>query len=344
MAATSTGTPGALEAAQHYNDDWRGWPVRPHDQPHPVRGSFLDPRPDRVLGATYHNGVDVAVRDDRPEPGAPPRRTHRVYAIEGGRVEEASKPGVRGLVDIGHFRYEHVDARVQVGERIEPGQPIGWTCFDTWHVHLGERLITPDGRKHWINPLRMGGKVQPTVDHAYPKIAEIRYYTPADPAWALRRIGNVVRLPDAGRRLDVRHLSGTVDVRVRASDPQSFLGWFNEQPWLAAPNDPFRLSLTLVHLDSGRIVERRDVFRSAQYLTMPASQHYAPGTEQNLPANACLRHHETDSCAGIYWFRLYPAPYWNTARLPNGRYRIRVRVWDSKGNTSKRDSDLTISN
>ena len=118
MAATSTGTPGALEAAQHYNDDWRGWPVRPHDQPHPVRGSFLDPRPDRVLGATYHNGVDIAVRDDRPEPGAPPRRTHRVYAIEGGRVEEASKPGVRGLVDIGHFRYER-------------NQPAAWT-YPVW--------------------------------------------------------------------------------------------------------------------------------------------------------------------------------------------------------------------
>ena len=344
MAALAKGTPGALEASQHYNDDWHGWPVTPHDQQHPVRGSFLDPRPDKALGAIYHNGVDVAVRDDRPEPGAPKQRTHRVYAIEGGRVEKATKPGIRGLVDIGHFRYEHVDARVAVGDRIAPGQPIGWTCYGTWHVHLGERLVTADGRSHWINALRPGGKVVPYVDHAYPTIAEIAYFTPADPRWGLRRVGNVVRLPEAGRRLDPKRLSGAVDVRVRASDPQSFVGWFADLPWLAAPHHPFRISLTVVHLDSGEIVERRDVFRSAQYLTMPAGQHYAPGTEQNLPANGCLRHHATDSCAGVYWFRLYRDPYWNTRQLANGRFRLRVRAWDAKGNTSKRDSDVTIVN
>src|SRR3954468_4730601 len=143
MAATAARTPGALEAAQHYNDDWRGWPVSPHDQPHPVRGSFLDPRPERVLGATYHNGVDVAVRDDRPEPGAPPKRTHRVFAIEGGHVTQTTPRGVRGLVDVGHFRYERVDSRVEVGQAISPGDFLGWTCFDTWHVHVGEFVFLP---------------------------------------------------------------------------------------------------------------------------------------------------------------------------------------------------------
>jgi hypothetical protein len=344
MADGGTPVPGALEAAQRYNDAWRGWPVRPHDQPHPVRGSFLDPRPDKTLGATYHNGVDVAVRDDRPERGAPRGRTHRVYAIEGGRVDAASRPGVRGLVDVGHFRYEHVDARVRVGERVEPGTPIGWTCFGTWHVHLGERLVAADGRTHWINALRPGGKVRPVVDHADPEIAEIRYYTPATPQWGRRRVGHVVRLPPAGRRLDKRRLSGVVDVRVRAHDPQSFIGWFSELPWLAAPHHPFRLSVTVVHLDSGELVERRDVFRSEQYLRLPANQHYAPGTAQNLPANGCQRHHLTVPCRGTYWFRLFPAPYWDTTRLANGRYRLRVRVWDTKANSARADSELTIRN
>ena len=56
---------------QRYNDAFRGWPVRPHDRQHPIRGSFLDPRPDPALGAVYHTGVDIAVRDDRPERAAP---------------------------------------------------------------------------------------------------------------------------------------------------------------------------------------------------------------------------------------------------------------------------------
>ena len=78
---------------QRYNDDFRGWPVSPQHQQHPVRGTFLDPRPDPTFGAIYHTGVDVAVRDDRPEQGAPAGRTHRVFAIEGGVVESACAPG-----------------------------------------------------------------------------------------------------------------------------------------------------------------------------------------------------------------------------------------------------------
>ncbi len=325
-------------------DTWRGWPVRPHDEQHPIRGAFLDPRPDRVHGATFHNGVDIAVRDDRPEPGAPHARTHRVYAIEGGRVEAASRPGVRGLVDVGPFRYEHVDALVRKGERVEAGQPIGWTCEGTWHVHLGERAVGADGRPRWINPLRRDGKLHPYVDRADPRIHEIRYYTPATPHWGLRRRGNVVRLPPAGRRLDNDRLSGKVDVRVHADDPQSFIGWFADLPWLAAPHHPYRLALELVHLGSGEVVDEREVFRSDRFPAVPIGQHFAPGTDQNLPANGCLRLHRTVRCDGVYWFRLFADPYWDTTRFVNGRYRLRVRAWDIAGNSVKLDSNLTIRN
>src|SRR5436190_2870572 len=327
----------AADANEVQSDAWRGWPVRPHNEQHPIRGSFLDPRPDRVLGATYHYGVDIAVRDDRPEAGAPHQRTHRVYAIEAGRVETASKPGVRGLVDIGRFRYEHVDALVRRDELVEVGQPIGWTCEGTWHVHLGEHLDGPDGRRRWINPLRPDGKLHPYVDRADPTIHEIRYCTPASPKWGLRRRGNVVRLPPAGRRLNKDRLAGTVDVRVHADDPQSFIGWFADLPWLAAPHHPFRLALEIVHLGSGELVDQREVFRSDHFPTLPAGQHYAPGTDQNLPANGCMRLHRTVRCDGIYWFRLFPEPYWDTRRLANGRYRLRVRAWDVAGNSAKTD-------
>jgi hypothetical protein len=336
--------PGKLNELQSYNDAWRGWPVLPLAQQHPIRGSFLDPRPDAKLGAIYHTGVDVAVRDDRPESGAPPGRTHRVFAIEGGRVLQATSRGVCGRARIGHFGYGHIDSLVEPGQLVRAGQQIGWTCQGYWHVHLSEFIFTDDGRRLVVNPLRRGGKLHPYVDRVKPEIHGIRCYAPATPRWS-RRVGvGVARLPQAGRRLDRRRLSGTVDVRVRVSDPQSFVGWFRDVPQLAAPHHPFRMAVTIVHLRSGRIVERREVFRAEQLLEMPAGQHYAPGTEQNLPAKACMRFHRTLRCDGIYWFRVFPGTYWNTARHPNGRYRLRIRAWDTAGNVAKADTEVTIRN
>ena len=336
--------PGRLDVPQTYNDGWRGWPVRPHDRPHPIRGSFLDPRPDPVRGAVYHDGVDIGVRDDRPERGAPQGRTHRVYAIEGGRVTAATPRGVRGLVDAGHFRYEHVDALVRVGETVEPGDPVGWTTFDSWHVHLGEFVFLPDGGRIIVNPLRPGGKLRPYVDEAPPDLRELRYYTPVTATWRRRPGTTVALLPQAGTRLAKTALRGVVDVRVRLADPQSFIGWFADLPWLAAPHHPFRLAVTVTRVADGRVVLDRDVFRSERMLELPAGQHYAPGTDQNLPANACMRLHRTMRCDGVYWFRVFPRPYWDTRRLANGRYRLRIRAWDVAGNVASAEPVVTIAN
>ena len=43
--------PGKLNVDQTYNDDYRGWPVAPVHEPHPIRGAFMDLRPDPELGA-----------------------------------------------------------------------------------------------------------------------------------------------------------------------------------------------------------------------------------------------------------------------------------------------------
>jgi hypothetical protein len=337
-------TPGKLEVQQVYNDTFRGWPVKPRNRQHPIRGSFLDPRPDPERGAIYHDGVDIAVRDDRPERGAPPGRTHRVFAIEGGPVTFASPVGTRGSVHVGHFRYGHVDAVVQVGEVVVPGQHIAWTCKDDWHVHLGESIFAGNGERIVVNPLRPGGKLHPFVDRAAPLIREIRFYEPATPGWARRPNTSVARLPPAGERLSRDALAGPVDVRVRVSDPQSFIGWFRELPWLAAPHHPFRIDVKIVNVSSSRVVRRREVFRAEQLLGVPAGRHFAPGTEQNLPANGCMRLHSSARCDGVYWFRLFPVRYWDTTRLPDGRYRLEVSVWDVAGNRTRADVVVTIAN
>ena len=336
--------PGKLDVVQVYNDAWRGWPVRPHNRQHPIRGSFLDPRPDQDRGAVYHDGVDIAVRDDRPESGAPTGRTHRVYAVEGGPVFLATPRGVRGFARIGHFGYGHIDALVLPGEIVTPGQHIGWTCQGDWHVHLSEFVFTSGGGQFAVNPLRREGKLHPYVDRAAPAIREIRFYTPATPAWGRRPNTSVARLPPAGQRLNRDRLFGRVDVRVRVSDPQTFIGWFVELPWLAAPHHPFRVAVSIARLPSGRVVRRREVFRAEQLIDLPAGSHFAPGTEQNLPANGCMNLHRSVRCDGVYWFRLFPLRYWDTTRLPDGRYRLRVRVWDVAGNMAREDVEVRIAN
>jgi hypothetical protein len=335
--------PGKLEVEQVYNDSFRGWPLRPQHRQHPIRGSFLDPRPDPESGAIYHDGVDIGVRDDRPERGAPPNRTHRVFAIEGGPVTFATPPGTRGAVHVGHFRYGHVDAVVGVGEIVAPGQHIAWSCEGDWHVHLGESIFTGGGRVV-VNPLRPGGKLHPFVDRAAPEIREIRFFTPATPDWARRPSTSVARLPPAGQRIARDRLFGRVDVRVRLNDPQSFIGWFAELPWLAAPHHPFRLAVRIVDGDTERVVRRREVFRAEKLLGMPAGRHYAPGTDQNLPAKGCMRLHASVRCDGVYWFRLFPLRFWDTTELADGRYRLEVRAWDVAGNLARESVEIRIAN
>jgi hypothetical protein len=337
-------TPGKLTVPQVYNDTFRGWPVRPKNRQHPIRGSFLDPRPDPERGAIYHDGVDIAVRDDRPERGAPSGRTHRVFAIEGGPVFFATPRGTRGAVHVGHFRYGHVEAVVQVGEIVAPGQHIAWTCHGDWHVHLGESIFTANGGRIVVNPLRPGGKLHPFVDRAAPEIREIRFFRPATPDWARRPNTSVARLPPAGKRLSRDALSGLVDVRVRVNDPQTFIGWFEELPWLAAPHHAFRLAVTIADAATGRVVRRREVFRAEQLIGLSAGRHFAPGTEQNLPANGCMRLHASVRCDGVYWFRLFPLRYWDTTKLPDGRYRLEVRASDVAGNQARASVVVTIAN
>jgi hypothetical protein len=208
VTANANAVPGALEAAQHYNDGWRGWPVRPHDEQHPVRGSFLDPRPDKTLGATYHSGVDVA-RPRRP-------------------------------------------ARVRCACRPDAPRP--------------SRFATSEIRKGWCGAASHGRSSNQPVNDCGSLARDL-----AEPVGAGTAVGRVVAQATVRRQVLLR---------------------------------PRRVVLAGGH---------RQVLRRAEDV---ASQDDGAAAE----------------------------PYWDTTRLANGRYRLRVRVWDATGHTSKRDSDVTIAN
>ncbi len=339
---------------RRYADDYRGWPVAPRTRQHPVRGSFLDPR----SGLGYHHGIDIAVRDDRPEPGAPPGRTHRVYAIEGGRVRQALRglgPWKEGVIRLGHFGYGHVDPVVAEGDQVEPGQMIGWTTEKEWHVHLSEWHL-PGGdwdRRVPVNPLDRAGKLAPYADTAPPVIHDIRFTTPSDPGW---RVGNGRAIfRRGGSTIEPTRLAGLVDVRARIEDPVSVRGWFRDVPVLETAHHPDRVNVKLVRLEDGKVVVDREVFRCDVTLgsearavgrsPIPFSNHYAPGTKQNLRANTAVPRGLPGQ--GELWFRLFARPrslYWDTTTVRNGPYRLTVRAWDVAGNRADASVDALVQN
>jgi hypothetical protein len=337
-----------------YADDYRGWPVAPRKRQHPVRGSWLDPR----RRALYHPGIDISVRDDRPERGAPPGRTHRVYAIEGGLVWRVIKPRRstdEGIVRIGHFGYGHVLPVVELGQKVEPGQLIGWTTLGEWHVHLTEWRFP--GRKRDlgipVNPLDREGKIAPYQDTARPVIREIRFHGPADSPWRTKD-GSAVFSP-GGASLDPSRLSGLVDVRAHILDRQSFRGWIRDVPLLETDHHPARVHLAVDRAADGKRVVDRDVFSSdvwpgpenARRDQISISHHYAPGTRQNLRAATAFRLDRQGR--GELWFRLFAGPrrkscYWDTTAFRDGPYRLAVTAWDLVGNHTAESIDVIIAN
>jgi hypothetical protein len=363
--------PGSISQPYVYTDTAVGWPVSPINEQHPIRGSFLDPRPGNVSTGGdpgYHIGIDINVKDDQVETGAPSSRSHRVYAVEGGVASipdsQADANCIDRKVTIGHFEYWHTDTInvINNGNQIQPGQMIGWTCKGNWHVHLSEDMFI-NGQWMYVNPLHSGMKLQPFTDTAAPVIHALRFYTPAMPSWSL--VNSAVTSPDAGTQLDPTNLSGQVDVRAWIDDPQSYLGFFLDSltcststssgpcSVLYAPHHPYRVHLTVTPQGSTTPVIDRDVFRADAFLgspsptaPIPIDYHYAPGTKQNLGADPCLRNQPIE-CKGVYWLRLFAtssSAYWDTTQYANGQYQIDVTAWDVVGNQTAASALVSLNN
>jgi murein DD-endopeptidase MepM/ murein hydrolase activator NlpD len=326
---------------------WQGWPLWPLHKQHPIRGGFLDPRGSH-LRPIFHDGIDIAVRDDRPERGHPPDRTHRVYAVASGTVSVA--PNVDQVkcnyrtVRVGNWGYGHVDpvGTVADGEHVEAGQQIGWSCRTLWHVHLGY-WTTVAGRQVYVNPLR-SGVLEPYVDTAKPKIGGIRF-TPPSPsvAWA-SFVGSIESSLDVVP-LDPSNLRGVVDVSASVSDPQSFRGWLAKFPRLRANQVPYSIRVSLTSDADGDRVLAATVFDGGAVPSDPSLDGaiFAAGTRENLPTWYCLNYPNV-YCAGAYWFHLFGSGGWDTRTVPNGRYRLCVDAYDAVLNHARSCVSVTVAN
>jgi hypothetical protein len=137
-----------------------GWPLKPFDRQHVVRGGFDDPREhvglDGSSSAGFHFGIDVQAADGTA-----------VYAVAPGRARvhglTVAVAGSGGR----EFSYWHVVPAVATGRLVRRHQLVGHVAAGWGHVHLAERL----GRRY-VNPLRPGA-LEPYVDRTAPRVDAI---------------------------------------------------------------------------------------------------------------------------------------------------------------------------
>jgi len=226
-----------------------GWPVRPFDRQHPVRGFFGDPRIGSGGGTSFHFGIDVSVPDGTPVYAVTPGTAH--LNVAGGPQNIAvTSPGVT-------HGYWHVQPTVRHGQQVARHALLGHVAAPQGHVHFAER--TPDGP--YLNPLRPGA-LAPFVKEHPPTVDRI--------------------VADRnGLALDVKALTGVVDLIAEAHDvtPIPPLA-----PYTQMPVTPALVRWRLV-AHATEVVPWRTTadFRTALPDNSLYHKVYAPGTTQNHP-------------------------------------------------------------
>ncbi len=277
-----------------------GWPVKPFDRAHPIRGAFGDPRTvfdgassaKTVLAAdgrfSFHHGVDISAPDATP-----------VYAVASGTVVRTH--GNRVTVDCGNgriFEYWHLEPATRVGRHAEAGKTLlGYIQEKREHVHL--RHIEA-GRS--VNPVA-GNRLTPYSDSTVPEVLRI----------SARRDGH--RIAFVARAVDMPSLP----VPGR---------------WHGFPVTP-ALVTWRIQTRGGRVVVPTRVARDVRE-TIPSGDQFwttfARGSHQNWPV---FTDGKARGMTGRYVFRL-TSGWLDTRGLADGRYVLVVVAQDTEGNRDVR--------
>jgi murein DD-endopeptidase MepM/ murein hydrolase activator NlpD len=229
-----------------------------------------------------------------------------VYAVADG-VARLQPDAVAVVADTGDrtFSYWHVNATVADLTHVSAGEQIATIKPGFGHVHFTEIHA---GR--YVNPLRPGG-IAPYVDSTSPTVVSL-----------FAAVGT--------RKLSLDSLHGAFDLLVDAYDT----------PPTPLPAPPWNLTRVAPDLIRWRLVPEgassarwRTAVDFRSYLAPKASfsSVYAPWTTLNEPSRPARL---------VY----YVAHRWDSARVPDGRYRLQVAVFDSQGNSARAGLWLTISN
>jgi hypothetical protein len=296
-----------------------GWPIRPFEQPHPVRGTFGEPRtvyreplelrphlararPDGAFA--FHDGVDISAAAGTP---VYPVVSGRVRAVRGRRVVVAAADGR-------FFHYAHVVPSVRAGQiAVARRTMLGRVEQFYDHVHLAE---VAGGRA--VDPL-LPGRLSPYEDTTPPRVSRITVRSPSGATLSPGAVrGRIVPVVDAS------------DTPVLASPGR----------WDRLPVTPAVIRWSLIG-PAGRVAVMRTAvdFRRGLPPNRWFWRVYARGSYQNRPRFGPRQHW----LGGRYLFRLVAEPF-PTGRLADGAYVLRVTATDVAGNRATRTQVVEIRN
>jgi hypothetical protein len=298
-----------------------GWPVRPFNKPHPIRGGFGDPRTVFSLGFladpwsgpgsfSFHNGIDISAPGNTP-----------VYPVTSG----IAHVGVSAEIDVESprpngtrrtFHYEHLLPNVYDGEKVVARKTIlGRVQPSAGHVHLTEIVGI-----QVTNPL-LKGHLAPYKDNTRPQVALVELKRPATDA----EVGTL-------------GICGRVAISAEAYDRPALPV---PKPWNGLPIAPATVSWKLTKLDGTLIVPlttvanfRTTVPGNGQFWTV-----YARGTYQNAPRFGTQ---QFGAMPGRFLYQL--TPMLDTRTLPNGVALLTVVATDERQNVGALTERLSIYN
>ncbi|HMJ00062.1 MAG TPA: M23 family metallopeptidase [Gaiellaceae bacterium] len=222
-----------------------GWPVKPFNRQHPVRGYLNDPRPGDDGAKAFHFGIDISAPDGTA-----------VYAVAAGKVFSTRHNAIAVKGATRTFGYWHIVPVVRNHQQVHLHELLGHVLQGERHVHFAERR-----GGEYLNPLRPGG-LGPYADHSPPTVASVEF---------LR----------GGQEQDATSLTGRVNVVVEAFDTTPIPV---PSPWSNLPVTPARIRWSVAHGSRGVVAPRTAVDFSRTMLPARLYDSvYAPGTQKNSP-------------------------------------------------------------
>ena len=230
-----------------------GWPLKPFDRMHPIRGTFDDPRfhvaPDLTWKGSFHFGVDISAPDGTA-----------VYAVEPGVAVRGPDSVSLRRPNRREFGYWHIRPVVRSGQHVRMHQLLGYILPGWGHVHFAETVA---GR--YRNPLRHGA-LTPFRELNTPVVSAIS--VARDDGHSLQSIGTEV--------------NGTVAIVADAYELPSVEP---APPWNRARLVPSVVRWRLIP-SNGDPPSPWATVADFRFGLLPASLYstiYAPGTYQNKP-------------------------------------------------------------
>jgi murein DD-endopeptidase MepM/ murein hydrolase activator NlpD len=296
-----------------------GWPVKPFDRQHPVRGSFADPRSifrgNPTVGGlmtsrcacSYHQGIDISAADGTD-----------VYPVRSGIVRIVTPDWVEVDSDGGRaFQYWHIHPAVKVGDHVQSRQTIlGQILKGSEHVHLTE---LQSGKP--TNPLAPG-HIGPYSDTTVPRVQAITF-----------------RRGDRGAELLPEYLRGTIEIVAAAADTPAIPV---PGKWNGLPVTPARLTYRVETFPKGQLVVTERTAMDVTDTLPPTSDMwhtYARGTHMNMVQMGAHRYWYQP---GVYLFKISSS--FDTHQLKDGVYRLIVTAWDTAGNHSSTQQIINVHN